>query len=259
MGTRSAPNDSALDAELAALRHRAYGADADIDRDPAALARLVELEEWHAALLGAAHPAREAQESIAEAAESAVEPGAASLPDGPGEERPVASGAEDGLLSRVRRLGRTRAGAIAIGVIAMGVVVLAIAGVATWSAPRPDAVLSRIDVEPDAQAVGLTAYARNLMVDASTLRGFEGFLGLEVWGADSALGNECLLIMEPSTDLLLAASCAPPGADVIAQIYDVPVRSSQDWHEDLPVGTVVRFVSDGDAVEVWLYEGVPPE
>ena len=244
MATGSAPTDPELDAELAALRSRAYGADADIDRDPAALSRLAELEEWHASVL------------------TRHEPSSEDGPDGEPAARARAAAPEtpepDIVPEGSARTPAQRLASLAVKVVVVVAAGVVIVGLATIGEPRPDAVLQPLGTPPDEQTLRLADNARSMLVDESTLEDFEPFLGLRVWRAETLYGSTCLLVIEPSTDELLATACAPPGAGVIADIYDVPLRSTDDWHEGQPIGTVARFVLEGDAVEAWIYHGVPP-
>ncbi|WP_426319843.1 hypothetical protein [Microbacterium sp. E-13] len=237
MGSGRIPADGALEAELTALRARAYGVDADIDADPVALARLAELEELHAASAARAGQAPDGAESS-----SARDPARGERLGSPRRSRPWR--------------GSRKAAFVAGAAIATGVA-LAVAGWMVWTAPRPDAVLQATEGRPSEQVLRLTDYARRQMVDKSTLRAFEPILGLEVWSARSGLGNDCLLVIEPVTDDLLAAGCVPAPAQPTVEIYNVPVAWMQTWTQELPTGSVLRFVRNGDTVEVWIYEGRP--
>jgi hypothetical protein len=254
MGAGPIPQDGALEEELAVLRARAYATDADIDGDPEALARLAELEEWHAEASRAharapstAPPAdeRPGRRGSAQTTEKDATRAAGSGTDHvevPGNGAP-----------RHPRSSRWRA--FLGGVLVATLAAIAVGGILWWAAPRPDAVLRPTSAAPDDQALGLLDFARRLLIDESTLSGFDRYRGLTVWAADSALGNRCLVIIEPSTGSLLDASCAPPGVEVIAQIDDVPIYGTDDWHEGLRSGTIARFVLAGDTVSVWLHDG----
>ncbi|MDQ7877529.1 hypothetical protein Q9R08_06025 [Microbacterium sp. QXD-8] len=237
MGSGGFLADGALDAELTALRARAYGVDADIDADPVAAARLAELEELHAASL-----ARAVHESAARGAEPAA--------------RAIETGAPDDGAPRDRSWWyRGRTGAFLAGIAVAAAAAAAVAAWMLWTGPRPDATLRPTGVAPSEQVLRLTDHARRQMVSKTTLRGFEPILGLEVWEAQSGLGNSCLLVFEPATDDLLAVGCVPPPANPGVEIYDVPVAWTQEWTERFPTGTVVRFVLTEDAVDVWILEG----
>jgi len=238
MGSGGFLADGALEAELTALRARAYGVDADIDADPVAVARLAELEELHAA--SAARTAQGSDEL-----------------DGRGRTQRTTPAAADISGARPRWWRRTRAGAFLAGVAVAAATALAVAGWMLWTAPRPDATLHPTGLAPSEQVLRLTDYARRQMVEKQTLRAFEPILGLEVWSAHTGLGNTCLLIIEPFTDDLLAVGCVPAPAQPTVEIYDVPVAWMEKWTESFPTGSVMRFVLTGDAVDVWVFEGTP--
>ena len=238
MGSGGIPREGALEAELSALRTRAYGLDADIDSDPAALARLAELEQLHAA--AATAPTRAAE----------VQPRADQLPRSHAD-----ASSEAGVVARWRRT-RTSAAVTGAAVILAGAA--AVTGWMWWTAPRPDVTLHRTDAEPSAQVLRLADYARRQLVMKSTLQPFEPVMGLEVWSAQTTFGNTCLLVFEPASDEFLAIGCAPAPADPIAEIYDVPVAWEEEWVDGFPTGTVVRFMLHGDAVDVWIHEGAGP-
>lgn len=247
MGMPSVPSSGALDAELAALRARAYGADADIERDPAALARLAELEEWHAFTTARNEQVAPSDPTVDEPSAAAAATRAERGADAPRDPTPDIA----------RRIRREKLKALALGAgVATGIAV-AIGGLLLWAAPRPSAVLHQITGPPSDQVLRLADYARSFLVDESTLHGFEPFRNLSVWAASSSLGNSCLLVFEPSTDNFLGASCVPPPAEPTVEIYDVPIYALQDWHEGLDVGAMARFVRNGDEVDVWVYDGRP--
>jgi len=237
MGSGGHLADGPLEAELTALRARAYGVDADIGADPVAVARLAELEELHAASAGSA------------VAETGRVPGRSadtrSIDLGPGDSGDVRPG----------WWRRTRAGSFLAGAAVATAAAAVVAGWMLWTAPRPDLTLHATAASPSDQVLRLTDYARRQLVMKSTLSAYEPALGLEVWSARSVLDNDCLLVFEPVTDELLAVSCAPPPARPIVEIHDVPVAWTEKWTEQFPTGTAVRFVQTADTVEVWIYEG----
>ncbi len=259
MGTGIVPADDALEVELAALRARAYAADADIDDDPEALGRLAELEAWHAAGLSApaADVRLESDDSSVigqGAGDSAAGKSAAGDPAAPAQ--PPAS--RPRVQALLRRAARSGAVLFALGAAATACVVLAGAALWGWGGPRADVTLAPTSAQPQPYVLRLTDSARQLLIDKSTLRTYETYRGVELWSAASVLGNSCLLALEPTSDRLLAAGCVPPGADPIIEIYDVPVYSRDRWHDGLPTGTVVRFIQNDHTVSVWLYPGAPP-
>ena len=140
----------------------------------------------------------------------------------------------------------------------MGAVVVLGAALFAIGSPRADAVLPARDRPAAGYVLRLVDYARELLIDKATLQAHEPYRGVEVWSADSAIGNRCLIALERTSNRLLGATCVPPAALPTLDIYNVPVLSADDWHEGLPMGTVVRFTLDGDSVQAWLYPGSSP-
>lgn len=235
--------DLAESIELDLLRERAYGPDADIAGDPAAQARLSELEaarrsEWSPAVDPA--PGAILQERI---------------PGRPGDAPPFWR------RTRLLVLGG------AITALSLGVAVVAWitqptastplpAETATMSlpsgqgdgsdAPEPDAVLAVDSVGADAAApVNHADTLERLGIRAEELRRYEDFRGLNVWSAESHYGLSCLLVSAPARGLRDGFSdegCSLKGHDTTA---DMP---------SLRGDGVLRFVLRGDHVDVYEYE-----
>jgi hypothetical protein len=245
--------------ELSELRIRAYGPDPDIDSDPAALARLAELEVAHAASARPPIP-----DDGPPAAASETPPGTAPVPasdpapsaepaarlavDGDGTDlsRPMSlrSGWLRATSTRPRRLG-----VVAGATVAALALVYAVAWVVT---PHPDATLQATGNQPDGQLSTMLRFAGSLEIDVSSLRSYETYRGLEPWSGVDAWGNACLVIIERSTESLLGAECMPREATLLADVGAWPY-----WHDDfatgLPDASVIRFHLDGDTVEVFLH------
>ena len=92
----------------------------------------------------------------------------------------------------------------------------------------------------------------DLEVDTTTLRGFEGYRGLEIWAAEDVYGSPCLIVIHPSIDRPLGDECTPPNTDLFT---DATVSRLQegDFGDDLPAGSVIRFQHRGDSVDVYLF------
>jgi hypothetical protein len=241
MGALAVPPGRSFEKELAALRERAYGAYADIGNDPAALARLAALEDWHA---GAVHHDDDGQ-------------GAGGTTVATGRAAPRA---REGIAARPPS-GSTgiRVRSFLLGAATAAVVALVVAALVISAAPRPDAVLRATDDLPNDQVIGLVDYARPFLIDPSSLRSYGAYLSVGLWSADSRLGNRCLIAIEELSNRLLGASCVPPNADPSITIYDLPIHATDGWHEGLPSGTAVDFVMGDDAVSVWLFAGAVPD
>jgi hypothetical protein len=225
------PTDA--DRELDELRARAYGPDADIAVDPAALARLRELEAAHRADAErrAVPPTRES------AAGTEAAPTAAPEPLRTGKE-----GSSRSLLQRATAMGRSRlAWAGGALIIAGGVVATAF----LISAPRPDATL-----HPTAAAADDLVRSR-AAVEASTLRGYGSYHGLEIWSGVNALDSPCLVAFDRASGRLSEMRCAPFPAELI-----MDVSSSGDeikGFDGLAGEGIIRFILRGDTVDAYIH------
>ena len=235
--------------ELRALHARAYGPDPDIQNDPAALARLIELE---AARAEAASPAAaevvpaEPASGLPVPAASDDRAGLGQTPEPPSRPEPAARS------SLVRRLTSSPSRLVGMATVA-GVAVLAVVyGVATLLGPRPDATLSTTGATVDDLLVGLVRNSGPIDIDLSTLESFDTFLGVEPWSAVDDYGNPCLILIERSRQRLVEAQCTPPEADLMADFGAWPAYE-YDFGDRLPDGSIVRFHHRGDTVEAFVH------
>ena len=229
------PSSSERKRELAELRSRAYGPDADIHLDANALSRLRELES----MARADAPADIAEAEPRDAAEPAgsAEPAASAAPDG---NRAIA----EETTARPRWWRRIPiwafvAVAAAIG-LAVGLLVPAL------MTPHPVATLRPAPLdsaELDFQMYGIQAI--------SPVR-YQPFHDLEVWSAETRQGSMCIVVTTGSGEWV-TAGCAPeplrPSADVTFYQGMRPIAGL-----DFPEGSVVRFILRDDVMEVWIAE-----
>ena len=278
------------DAELAQLRRRAYGPDADIASDPVAQARLRELESSR----------RAPEPSFASAPSAPSAPSASSAPSGlsapsdvraegrmavpprpplppsreaPGNDspprapRPSASGvarARPAVGAWSARLARWARSPRHLAIAAVGLlVVIALAVVPGLFAQRPDATL-RVDPAHEDEAFiwqggGANEYLRQLEIEAADIVRYEAYGDLNVWATPANQPQRCVFIFIDE-DNIWALGCAPRGLDPIA---DVPIRpddmslNMRESLPDLPDGSTVRFTLRGDVVEVWIARADP--
>lgn len=264
MGTVSVPPDEALEAELTALRERAYRPGGDIDGDPVALGRLADLEAWHA---GAMHDARHDESAEPDAAaDASVDAGLiVAATDSLPVPVPAVEAPEDTAPSTRGWIADVRVRFFLLGVVVAVTALLGGPVLLSWISPSPgrfegaqepggvqapNVVLRPSTTPPDTQTRGLVA-ALDVTLDPSTLRHYEAFGSLSLWSARDDRGNRCLVAIQPSADALLAAKCAPLGSDPTIYVSDGTVLADGG----LPVGTVARFVLVGDSVSAWIYEG----
>lgn len=231
--------------ELAALRRRAYGPDADIHSDRSALDRLHELEAL----------ARRVAEPVAspEAARRMVAPPLPEPPEAQAatepvtQERTAAVTATAELSPRLRWWQRLPLWSVAAGSLAVGIAVGAMGMASTLSNPGPDYTLRALPDDGEREQE-----SNNLLspwgLDADSVVRFEPFSGLDVSTALSNEGARCILLLRDAEPVW--TQCAPDGLDTILDYTVYPGDTLLD--ETLPVGTVVRFIADGSLIRVWV-------
>lgn len=264
------------DAELRQLRRRAYGPDADIASDPAALARLRELEgerRTEEAPSAAETPGASATPAIATASPVPPRPplpatpaiGDASAPTGDSsapDAQPLASPASPANAApeavnrvwprRLARWSRSPRGIAVAAVVLLMVVALAI--VPGLVSDRSDASLRVDPAYADEQlSTEYRLFLRQIGVNMDELERFEDFAGLQVWGTPSAAAVRCVLVSDGPQDVR-ALSCVPRGLDPVADsiIYPgSPVPGDlEELYPEIGAGAAVRFTLGGDTVEV---------
>lgn len=225
-GRSSRPSD--IERELDALRARAYGPEADIDADPAAISRLVELEAAHRA----ATAARAAAPVAVATAVTATAPG----------EEPTAPSSRDG--SRGVRGRRTWA---VVAVICL----FAIVAATVWNLVlRPDATLRQIDADGGSDVIRVLS-AQGRGPDASTLRQFEPYHDVGVWSVENAAGKVCFVVWDRLASGRFSIKCAPPGREVALSLT-VESEGVDDFAPWLPDGSIVDFHLRDDTVDVFV-------
>ncbi|WP_345802842.1 hypothetical protein AAIB33_07095 [Microbacterium sp. AZCO] len=236
--------------ELAELRRRAYGPEADIHGDPSAQARLAELEDaerggltFSGGPVAVEPPAPEEQETR----DAAPEP--ASTSDVDGVQEPAEEASPPVVESRFRRRLPWLVAAVA-GVVA--VASLAFALTEALSHPRPEVSLA-VTAASDKVAVpdldqGMLDF---LGVTASALE-YRGAVGsLDVWTVEGRRDFSCLVLSTEGQ--LWNQSCAvkplPTMLDIVADRTTLSLKSSG---LDVPTGSFVRFLWDGGTVDVYV-------
>ena len=193
--TRSRPSDT--ERELNDLRARAYGPRSDIEADPAAIARLIELETAHVAVTsplnvtasvenGAAHPASTSAPARYTVAASPAAPKGEPLIPTTSRERSARSLWQRSTLTLSREW-------FGLG----SIVVAAILGSAAWLlAPHPDgtfhpdATLQPTESDRESSLFIESLIARDEDPDISTLRQFERYHDIDVWSVQvSSIGQ----------------------------------------------------------------------
>lgn len=218
-------HSSKADREFYELRRRAYGPDPDISVDPPGLARLRELEAADRADVNSL-PVAPASEN---AADSEAPADAASM------EHPV---------PRWNRLYWAGAALVLAGGIVTTTLLL--------SAPRPDATLHPSGAAVDNRLPGLLLRGAPLLkIEASTLRGYGSYLGLEIYSGVNAFDSPCLVALHRASGNLSDVRCAPAPADLM-----MDVASSRDGFEGFEGRAgdgIIRFVLRDDTVDAYVY------
>jgi hypothetical protein len=232
--------------ELAELRSRAYGPDADIDRDADALARLIELEELARADAPADDGDRERMHPDAAVVADAGAPATAVLREDAAPGDATRGGDVPSADARSRRRWRRVpvwgyvAGAAAIG-LGIGLTVPAL------TPPHPIA-----ELRPAPFIDGVELDFRMYGIPAESPVRYEPFRGLEVWSAETEEGSTCVVVTTGDGEWM-TAGCAPGPLTPTADITFYQGMRQIDGL-DLADGSVIRFLLRGEAMEVWIAE-----
>ncbi|MGN8552786.1 UNVERIFIED_CONTAM: hypothetical protein OHV15_09395 [Microbacterium sp. SLM126] len=240
--------------ELAALRRRAYGPDADIGLDPIALQRLSELEEL------ARPPVESRGDSLESVAAEAASPAEGDAIARPAHREPDASATA--IIEHPPSEGKDSAPVVPPdrpwwrriplwGATAVVGIVLGAAIGFTWpndDGPPPDVTLG-VDPNGGERGAGFTENLDYWGVNPGTVVPHEGYDVIQVWTALGIDESRCLLLSHDGS--FLSATCTGAGLDPVLDftIYD---GLSLDLETPLPVGTVIRFVGHEGSVDVWV-------
>lgn len=215
-------------AELARLRRRAYGPDADIAGDPDAVARLALLET---SLKTETDAATDVPDESVDAADDSA--GARQT------RRPGPAHSGRSLLARV---------AVCVAIAAASAAVAVAATLATVAATvdRPDATLEPVAVDPVTD-VGLDGqWLQSFRINRADLQGYEEYRGVRPWVGTAADGLLCLFVTSADRGLV-AQSCTPPS---IPPVADGVVGNGTVSLGGGPRG-ILRFQVHGDVLDVY--------
>jgi hypothetical protein len=274
-GVAGAANPST---ELAALRRRAYGPDADIADDPAAQRRLAELEQL-------VHVDDAEDTEPDDSAASAPTRHAAAPPAASAGSQASASPSDPRSRNRHRATRIVLFAAAVVGVLAVGLVLgVALGGLlgigagigmgigsgsgvglteseATEPAEAPstaapigapsDFTLS-IAARAGERGAGWASSLEVWGVMAGTMMPHESFGDLDLWTATGVSGSRCLVFSLDGR--VITAECAGGNLDPVFDITLGDRTRFIDFPSSLPDGTVIRFVARTDAVDVWIRE-----
>lgn len=251
----SRPTDA--ERELNVLRARAYGPDADIDTDPAALARLIELESGHAAVAqtvpGDPHGAAERVEVPTESSAAVSVPAGPHLQATTSERKAAdASGNAERSPRHDARPVPGRVWAVLAGAVA--VVILGASAIAWLLSPHPDASLGRTAAEANSVVISaLEGVGRELI--ASTMRQFEPYHGVVAVSVETTDGELCFAAWDSGGSGRFVSECAPPVTEQSVHMRVDP-GAADGFGEWLPAGTILSFHLRENTVDVFVR---PPE
>jgi hypothetical protein len=240
--------------ELADLRQRAYGPDADIQSDPDAVRRLSELEELVRDPVPPEHPV---------AAEPAP-PEQSVSPDGDAsahtidEEMPAAAVGDPGAAdhSNTARPGRWRRVPLwTVGAICLVAgIVIGVGALLLWPKPAstdaaPDLTLGLASQTVE-RAPGFTQNLDYWGVQHGSVVAYDSFGSIGVWAARGQEESRCVMLSAQGQ--IFAAACAAKGLD---PVFDFTVHDNLPVTYDgrpLPEGSVVRFIARTGGIDVWV-------
>ncbi|MDQ0646338.1 hypothetical protein QFZ53_000534 [Microbacterium natoriense] len=215
--------------ELARLRARAYGRDADIQADPHALQRLNELENAPVE----AHPGGGEPPALTDETPTVEQEHTDAEPVSPLKARRRSP------LSR-----RALAGVWISSVLLAGFAGAGIGAAVGSHDPSVIAVLS--------EAPGLGPPTDFEGPDFPDAIRFQDYLGLEIIAytmpeADGTTAQNCIAVADSSVGG--RGGCLPPGLDTIA-VIEVTASSPRPLRDRHPAGSIIQFTRTGDRIEV---------
>jgi hypothetical protein len=226
-----------IDVELAELRRRAYGPEADIAADPAAQVRLRALE------------AREQQQVAASVMEQGASPGDSASPPENWKEDPTLQGSEDGAriapptIAFRRRLGPWM---IAIAAMTLALVTGTALLATEISRPRAELTLTSRSLPADVIVPGIsTATLQSWGIPPGALT-YHGRVGaLDVWTMTDGRDAECLILSADGSFYRQSCGRRPlqPQIDIVAD------------SDLIPSGSIDPVVPRGSTVRIGVFEG----
>ena len=246
-----------IDRELNDLRARAYGPDSDIHTDPAARARLIELEAAHLSIPATTPNIDSGLPRAADVGRPAAAAKVVAVPDraAPSDEpqsktHPTMTSHRD-----VRSLGHNATWMRRLALVGgAGIAAVTVFFALTWLlGPHPDATQHPIPVETEF-SVADPLINEGVNPDISTLQQYQSYRDVKLWSVTDERGYLCLVAWEQGLSGLFEYQCAPPGIEPLVDLVAEPEGSGfGDW---LPEGSFVRFQLHGAGVDVYLPPGI---
>ncbi|TGY37974.1 spermidine/putrescine ABC transporter permease [Microbacterium laevaniformans] len=261
--------DAATREEFATLRRRAYGPDADIADDPAALARLRELEQRQGRGSAAEQSARMAEaerlfgppvprpeNAVPETPAPAGDAAAVGVAEPHGAGQHYRSSPTPPPIGRALLIGW--AASIVVVAIVVGALVFALASLRPVSAVTGARQVASLD-QPTADVPMVLPWARN--GDRGTTYSFAGLLIVVSSGENRGFEGECVTVLKDVPDVAGSqignSACSASPFHPAVSIH-VDRGSSEELTAAFPVGTVLQFEWDGTAVGVFAADPPAP-
>ena len=244
--------------ELNDLRSRAYGPEPDIEADPAAMSRLIELEAAHiaaatpvSATASADHRTAGATPRYAPAPSDAAEDSPPPKTEPKAEPMIPTTSAEGPARPTWHRatLLRSRLWFIVGSVVIVATLIYS----AIWLlSPHPDATLHPTADEEDPSIIEeLTADVGD--PDISTLRHFERYREIAVWSVDNGSGDTCILAWDRGGGSgRFQFQCLPPAVELAVHM-PVVAAAENGFGEWLAEGSVISLHLRENTVDVFIH------
>ena len=250
--TPSRPSDA--ERELNDLRARAYGREPDIEADPSAIARLIELETAHIAAATPFYVTASVDSRAADAAPTSA-PARDSVATSPAAQKAeptptTSAGGSARSLWKRATLTRSREWFV-VG----SIVVAAILGsAASLLAPHPGATLQLTAGEADLFIETLIAQDED--PDISTLRQFERYHDIDVWSVqvssvENGLGT-CLIALDRMGSGRFQYECLPTGFELAVHM-SVVAEMNDGFGEWLPDDSIISLHLRENTVDVFVH------
>ncbi len=259
--TRSRQSDS--ERELHDLRARAYGPESDIEADPAAIARLIELETTHVAGTSPLNVTPSVENGAADQGSTSAptRDTVAASPAAPKGEPPIQATSRE---RSARSLWRRSTLTLSREWFVLGsIVVAAILGSVVWIiAPdrdgtlHPDATLQPTESDRESSLFIESLIARDEDPNISTLRQFERYHDIDVWSVqvssveDSSGNNTCLIAWDRMGGRV-QYECLPRGIEVAVNMT-VEAESVDRVGEWLADGSMISLHLRENTVDVFI-------
>lgn len=259
-----------IDDELADLRRRAYAPGGDIAADPAAMARLAELEAWAAS--GAAPDARAAAAAVSDApASDGVGSDADREPGDPFGPADSDDSAEPFRHPRSRfRMPRPRRSTVVLLTAAALVVGCAITALVVVQRVQTDPLqvgatqIARLAADPGFPVP--SSFARGVSGEVTAYQEFRGFRVASYPAFEQGEGaSRCVTVWQPALLQQLGDGISYDGRYLLfacgAGVFPASATlllgadAPETRNTDLPAGTALQFVYDAASDEVVVFEG----